>query len=362
MMNHITLSFKLQALNSLNQFVVNFFQYGHFAVDIFIVISGYCLMLPVLNSNYRLPNGILNFYKRRFIRIYPPCLISGLISILLITFFIGDSSGTIWDLSIPVNKFDIITHIFIIPDLFYVTTYKINYIFWSVAVEGRIYIIFPLILWCCRKWSVSTTFILSFFVSFSIWISLMTLYRYYPQINVSDSGVHPYIILFVAGMFAATLSFKTPSVKLPWVAMFIVFTLLQIILVNFSKGATIKDINMGVCTLCFLVSIQRSRNKALNVKWIEKLLSNRVVVFVGAYAYSIYLFHPFLIQVLLKYIIYPLKLSPLKSFYVMLLAGSSLILLICYGMFLLFEMPFLRYRNIKKGINKNEIIVIEPAP
>ncbi|WP_367186265.1 acyltransferase family protein [Mucilaginibacter sp.] len=83
MMDHITLSFKLQALTSLNQFVVNFFQYGHFAVDIFIVISGYCLMLPVLNSNYRLPNGILNFYKRRFIRIYPLWAVPPLPSIVL---------------------------------------------------------------------------------------------------------------------------------------------------------------------------------------------------------------------------------------------------------------------------------------
>jgi peptidoglycan/LPS O-acetylase OafA/YrhL len=149
---------------------------------------------------------------------------------------------------------------------------------------------------------------------------------------------------------------------LPWVAMFIGFALLQIILVNLLKGATIKDINMGVCTLCFLVSIQRSRNKTVNIKWIEKLLSNQVVVFVGTYSYSIYLFHPFLIQVLLKYIINPLQLSPLKSFYIMLLAGSLLILLTCYGMFLLFEMPFLRYRNIKKGINRNGVVAVEPAP
>ena len=35
------------------------FQNGHYPVNFFIVLSGYCLMLPVLKSNYTLPGGAL---------------------------------------------------------------------------------------------------------------------------------------------------------------------------------------------------------------------------------------------------------------------------------------------------------------
>src|SRR5579859_7861710 len=39
-----------------------FMQYGHFAVSVFIVLSGFSLMLPVARSGNRLPQGAWGFY------------------------------------------------------------------------------------------------------------------------------------------------------------------------------------------------------------------------------------------------------------------------------------------------------------
>ena len=50
-----------------------FLSYGHYAVPVFIVLSGYCLMLPVVrNGNGTLPKGFMDFMRRRARRILPP--------------------------------------------------------------------------------------------------------------------------------------------------------------------------------------------------------------------------------------------------------------------------------------------------
>src|SRR5437660_1154683 len=44
---------------------------GHLAVTVFIVISGFCLALPVIANGDRLRGGSKNFFKRRALRILP---------------------------------------------------------------------------------------------------------------------------------------------------------------------------------------------------------------------------------------------------------------------------------------------------
>src|SRR6266567_178843 len=47
--------------------------YGHYAVDVFIVISGFCLMFPVVASpGGDLRSGLGRYFKRRALRILPP--------------------------------------------------------------------------------------------------------------------------------------------------------------------------------------------------------------------------------------------------------------------------------------------------
>ena len=45
-----------------------YFSFERFAVDAFIVLSGFCLMLPALKPS------LAGFFLRRFRRIYPPYL------------------------------------------------------------------------------------------------------------------------------------------------------------------------------------------------------------------------------------------------------------------------------------------------
>ena len=84
--------------------------YGHFAVVVFIMLSGFCLMLPVVRGDDSLRGGTLQFLKRRAKRILPPYYFALLLSLLLIHFLINSKTGSQWDISLPVTQLGIISH------------------------------------------------------------------------------------------------------------------------------------------------------------------------------------------------------------------------------------------------------------
>jgi peptidoglycan/LPS O-acetylase OafA/YrhL len=89
-------------------------EFGHFAVTMFIMLSGFCLTLPVLKNNGVLRWGAVEFFKRRAIRILPPYYFALALSLVLIGTVIGKKTGTHWDCSIPVTTFGIVTHVLVV--------------------------------------------------------------------------------------------------------------------------------------------------------------------------------------------------------------------------------------------------------
>src|SRR5258706_10533817 len=81
------------------------FGFGHEAVAIFIVLSGYCLMLPVARSaGGQLKGGFAGYLGRRAFRILPPYFATLALSLLLIRYVPVLAHGgtrTIWDDSLP---------------------------------------------------------------------------------------------------------------------------------------------------------------------------------------------------------------------------------------------------------------------
>lgn len=63
--------------------------FGHYAVVQFIVLSGYCLMLPVIKHGGILAGGTWHFLLKRAWRILPPYYFAILFSHLLISLMIG---------------------------------------------------------------------------------------------------------------------------------------------------------------------------------------------------------------------------------------------------------------------------------
>ncbi len=129
--------------------ILAMFKLGHFAVAIFIVLSGYCLMLPIaVKGHVEQENTWLgSFLRRRLFRIYPAYLVTILISLSLIAITgIGTDPTRLWTKG--VNHFStesIGTHLLLMHNLTH-WDWSINPPMWSVALEWQIYMVFGAVL------------------------------------------------------------------------------------------------------------------------------------------------------------------------------------------------------------------------
>ena len=170
----------------LNSSVLGF---GHAAVDIFIVLSGYCLMLPVVHSfDHDLRGGIGGFFKRRAIRILPPYYAA-----LMIALLVTISSGMFHQ----VSDWNLIAHLLLIHSLTPRWVFGISAPLWSVAVEWQIYFVFALLL--LPVWRRTSNAI---FLTFALVLGLLPIYLMPTHWNL-ECSCSWYIGLFALGMVAA---------------------------------------------------------------------------------------------------------------------------------------------------------------
>lgn len=98
------------------------FQFGHEAVAIFIVLSGYCLMLPVARGGLgKLPTSLGTFLARRAFRILPPYYAALGMSLCLlwaIPSLNAGGTGGMWDKTLPgLEPFTITTHLLLVHNI-----------------------------------------------------------------------------------------------------------------------------------------------------------------------------------------------------------------------------------------------------
>ena len=177
------------------------FSYGAVAVSIFIVLSGFCLMLPVcVNPDQQrdLP-WWRNYVKRRFRRIVPPYLIAMALSLMLLASLPEWITKEGWAKSFwPAFEWDILlTHVLLIHNLSNDWISRINPPFWSVATEWQIYFLFPLILLpLLQRFGWWTSVIAGFVLP----LGLIFVFRRF------DSACPWFLGLFAIGMSAAWMA------------------------------------------------------------------------------------------------------------------------------------------------------------
>lgn len=330
---------------------LDFFSHGRYSVDVFIVLSGFCLMLPVITGNGTLGVSDLVFFQRRAWRIIPTYYLAMAFSWVLSSTIISQKTGTLWDLSVPVTPKSILPHLLLIHDLFNEDNI-INYVFWSIAVEWRIYFLFPLLLSAWRTVGGVTTTIIALFSSV---ILFFTWKQFDPE------GLTAYYIgLFALGMLGASIAFSESHLydglkKFAWQRIFFFLTGLVVLFsaLKLPNGKTIpyylQDILVGLWTAALLIALSQDK-----ISWVHKLLSHKISVFVGSFAYSIYLIHAPLLQIFWQYPFAFLHGNSLPMFLALSLVGTPLIVVASYLFFLLCERPFLRRksRNSTKAVSE----------
>ena len=134
---------------SMLAFLKLWFAFGHHAVTAFIVVSGFCLGLPLAGGDFTKPVAFGQFMARRIGRIIPPYYAALIISLLVCFTMFTYPAGMHFDFSSHPRPTDIAAHFLLIQNVF--GTGQINYSLWSIATELHIYLLFPFLVALLRK-------------------------------------------------------------------------------------------------------------------------------------------------------------------------------------------------------------------
>ncbi len=353
-----------------------FLMHGEIAVAVFIVLSGYCLMLPLAASGR--PGGegnpatstmarasVTRFMARRARRILPPYYAAlGLtLALVWLTPSLQQPRGVRWDAALPaLTPGPIWSHLALLHNWNPAWIGTINPPMWSVAVEWQIYFLFPLLLAPLWKRGGLMPLVLA---GLTLGLCPLILFR-------ATSGLRwtcPwYVSLFAFGMAAAALSFarrdSNGSAAEPFWERTTWWGLLACLLLAGPAAAVTLgslaprlpripgDLLLGAGTACLLIYCTRRRLAAGENKHAGGLLLRffeaPLLVKVGVFSYSLYLLH-FPVLSALHLLLEPLHLSLGQTLLTLMVGGVAVSLLLAYGFHCLFERPFLNAPASKRS-------------
>jgi peptidoglycan/LPS O-acetylase OafA/YrhL len=325
--------------------------YGRVSVVIFIVLSGYVLMMPVVRSQSgNLSGSLIDYIKRRSRRILPPfygslffcLLLAGAISVLeRFTSFRWDQVAGEGPFHPYFSFIDVLTHLLLIHNLSPNTYMSINPPMWTVATEWQLYFFFPLLLlpiW--RRFGLTSVVIAAFL------IGLAPLYL----LNRLFETASPWFLgLFALGMAAADIGFsQKPKLiairdSLPWGRLAIVFFCVafftQLIRLGLIKWI-VSESFYGLAAACLFIYCTQFLVEDKKQPLILRLFNHPWAIALGAFSFSLYLTHgPVL--VLVRYFLVSLQMTTATFAVASYVLGVAMSLLIAYLFYLVFERPFM---------------------
>lgn len=322
--------------------------YGRYAVDVFIVLSGACLMIPVIRNDGVLKNGAIDFLRRRAWRILPSYYFAIALSLLLIHFVIGRFTGTHWDVALPVRWTDVVIHALLLQDLRDGWALKINHVMWSISVEWRIYFLFPLIVLLFRR--LKLLYVLACGVLMSGVYAAILKYLPHRHYFSQVSACPHYIVFFALGAVASVMAASAGARDRKIMAGICAVSLPVLVALSFKGNglavSMLRDMSVGALfmTLIFFCFVSPQSLLCRAFSW-------RPLAFVGTFAYSLYLIHAPLLQCEWL-ILRRLHVADSVGLAIMCTLGALIIIGAAYLFFLGFEKPFLTTRSWRAWLTR----------
>lgn len=347
---HAVIGFTGQGLSGPWRLLRRAFAFGHEAVAIFIVLSGYCLMLPVVRKDSaRLAIDFRRFIGRRAFRILPPYFATLLLSLAAIATLPAlhrPGTGTIWDDSLPaLEAGPIISHLLLVHNWSKEWGYQINGPLWSVASEWQIYFFFPLLLlplW--RRLGMPGTLLVAALLGFApLWLVP----------DAASVAIPWYLLLFTFGMAAAAIGFSAEPLAarlraaLPFGAICAaLWGFCAVFSLGFGKVwfsmKPVADVLVGLATTALLLHLTQRAGAVGSARGLLlRALESRPLVGLGHFSYSLYLTH-LPVVALCYFALLPRGLSPSSLALALLVTSFAASLVVAYGFYLAIERHFIR--------------------
>lgn len=326
--------------------------YGDCGVAVFIVLSGYCLMLPVAaNSDLQVQGGLRRFAIRRLRRLgpgYAAALVGSSIVIASIP-VLHRHSATLWDASLPAfSTGTIVAHLLLVQNWSRTWRYEIDTPMWSVALEAQIYAVFVLGLLPLWRRRIGRRPGLAVLAACSVvTVALMA---------AGLSWAQPWmLLLFALGMCAAEASQRSIAwirgrvdvvVVLSVAAVVATLAVERRVLHSYDSVVFVREVVVGVAAALLLLALQHAdADDARLTQLIGTVCSTRPLRWLGEISYSLYLVHfPITGAIALTWV-YGARFGVPENFAVILLVAGSLSIVAATGFHRLFERPYVARRR-----------------
>lgn len=251
-----------------------------YAVPLFFLISGYCIHfsnIKYVKSSQKLP--LVNYFKRRLLRVYPPYLIALLFSVAV---------NYVTQPHYHITGIDFLVHLFLLQGVTVNYFNTINVVMWTISIEVALYFIYPVFYYMRLNFSLDIALLFTLIVSF------LSIYYFSTKGTVSLPEHYFVLNLWFAWCCGAYLADKKalnekelrkPLYKIIYAIIFIAFFMLKMpVMVKYS--IINYQFNILIWTAPFLL-----------FTGLEKWFSNKdffivkILAAIGLSSYSLYLLH-----------------------------------------------------------------------
>jgi peptidoglycan/LPS O-acetylase OafA/YrhL len=329
---------------------------GRSGVDLFLVLSGFCLFWPLVRRTPEVaPLEINHYFRRRIRRIFPPfymaCILT--IAVCYLTYKFGGSSwwGTPFQSLLPWQGLhswgNLATHALLLHGFSNSYAHSIDGAFWSLSLEWQFYLLFPILVWVCRKspfWGIVLPFLVTILFRFVAYHENPVWLRSY----VGNENALGRWSEFGCGVIAAIIIAGKENSSLSPVSIFKgffkIFASPFFFTVTFSVAMILECTHPGnfvlpmVYGLSFgsLVAFAGCQQRGILVR----LLTWKPLVWLGTISYSVYLIHGSVFQLIALWVSNTSASVHEREFLFMILGPMTVVFFSCF-FFKLFERPFM---------------------
>lgn len=332
---HITQGLNLFGLNSFifgasNSDAIGIYRIALYSVSIFFGISGFLITYLLLEEKSKGTINVKHFYLRRVLRIWPLYYLYLTLALL-----------TNWVLDNPIDKSQLFFYIFLMANIPYVFGNSISFVthYWSLGVEEQFYLFWPNWVKKIKHLLFSSLLFVFVFMSLKLVFYLSASKPIFHKLYyILDANRFQCMLI---GAIFAILYYQRNTVFLKifssiyaqilaWVLFLLVFTNQF----RISYFLSHEMITIATCTI-ILAQIQQ-KNRIFN-------LENRIFNFFGKISYGIYVWHPLVVLLLSKILLF--KNQNLSNYLVVYCLSIGFTILIAYVSYEYYEKRFLKLKG-----------------